>query len=181
VGGDKIGARCIFPFTINTGRVYNGCIVDEHDPEARLWCSVKTDAYGNHISGQGEWGYCDSACRTHQDGPSNPDVLYADVSASAQTQGYTGSYAKTGDLHKGFPIYKGPDNKLLYVNDDSNWCFGSKIEVNTCDLQSSSTSSQFVQAICPADVETWYFFNPDLEQWQPGVFTISVTRIDGKC
>jgi len=112
---------------------------------------------------------------------SNPDVLHADVSASAQTQGYTGSYAKTGDLHKGFPIYKGPNNKLLYINDDSNWCFGSEIEVNTCDLQSSSTSHQFVQAMCPADVETWYFYNPDLAQWQPGVFTISVTRIDGKC
>jgi len=66
VDGGKVNAGCVFPFSFR-GRTYNGCTTSG-DPELRLWCSTRTDSNGVHISGQGEWGHCNSACRTDQDG-----------------------------------------------------------------------------------------------------------------
>ena len=51
-----MGAPCIFPFIFN-GISYQGCTLAEaSDNEA--WCSVKVDANGNHVGGEGKWGTC---------------------------------------------------------------------------------------------------------------------------
>jgi len=56
--GPANGADCIFPFIFN-GVTYNGCTTVQ---DTRLWCSTSTDSSDNHIGGQGNWGYCNSAC-----------------------------------------------------------------------------------------------------------------------
>jgi len=63
-GGDRAGAKCVFPFTLE-GITYQGC-TRTNDPDDRLWCSTKTDSKGVHVSGQGEWGHCNSDCPTDQ-------------------------------------------------------------------------------------------------------------------
>ena len=67
VGGGKAGAKCVFPFTLD-GITYQGCTRTKH-PDDRLWCSTKTDSKGVHMSGQGEWGLCNSDCPTDQGEP----------------------------------------------------------------------------------------------------------------
>ena len=66
-GGGKAGAKCVFPFTLD-GITYQGC-TRTNDPDDRLWCSTKTDSKGVHVSGQGEWGHCNSDCPTDQGKP----------------------------------------------------------------------------------------------------------------
>ena len=66
-GGDRAGAKCVFPFTLE-GITYQGC-TRTNDPDDRLWCSTKTDSKGVHVSGQGEWGHCNSDCPTDQGKP----------------------------------------------------------------------------------------------------------------
>merc|ERR1711990_845073 len=60
VGGRKVNARCVFPFSFR-GRTYNGCTTISLK---KLWCSTRTDSNGKHI--RGHWGYCNSACQTDQ-------------------------------------------------------------------------------------------------------------------
>jgi len=59
--GPSPNQPCIFPFTWN-GKTYNGCPIDPEDSSER-WCSTKVDSNGNHITGQGNWGHCNSKCR----------------------------------------------------------------------------------------------------------------------
>lgn len=62
------GRACVFPFTYK-GRTYTGCT--DVDSDDGLWCSTKTDWWGNHVGGEGEWGTCvDRApSRRHRYGP----------------------------------------------------------------------------------------------------------------
>jgi len=53
--------ECIFPFTFNNF-TYNGCPTDPFD-ETKRWCSTKTDENGNHVTGDGTWGYCTPGCK----------------------------------------------------------------------------------------------------------------------
>merc|ERR1719234_1338675 len=57
--GPASGSTCIFPFNFD-GVSYSGCATTDDDP--RPWCSTKTDANNNHVSGVGAWGYCDANC-----------------------------------------------------------------------------------------------------------------------
>lgn len=59
-GGPAEFKRCVFPFVFK-GTSYNGCTTQD-DPDGLEWCSVKTDARGHHITGQGYWGYCNLGC-----------------------------------------------------------------------------------------------------------------------
>jgi len=57
-------AECVFPF-IYKGVKYNSCIPGNTTmslPPHSLWCSTKVDEEGNHVTKQGEWGYCSSPC-----------------------------------------------------------------------------------------------------------------------
>jgi len=58
--GPSSNQPCIFPFTWR-GKKYNGCATNPDDSSQR-WCSTKVDSNGNHITGQRNWGYCDSKC-----------------------------------------------------------------------------------------------------------------------
>ena len=58
--GPSSNQPCIFPF-IWYGKTYNGCPIDPDDSSQR-WCSTKVDSYGNHITGQGNWGHRSSIC-----------------------------------------------------------------------------------------------------------------------
>lgn len=59
-GGGNSNRKCLFPFIFRE-KIYRGC-TNDYDPNGRLWCSTLVDENGNHISGQGEWGYCSNNC-----------------------------------------------------------------------------------------------------------------------
>ena len=65
---------CIFPFT-HKGTVFEkcGCILpfnktheqecrNKKHPKAKFWCSTKVDDNGEHLSGGGNYGFCDREC-----------------------------------------------------------------------------------------------------------------------
>ena len=52
---------CVFPFKFRN-TTYNCCTFDA-SPENKAWCSTKVDQAGNHIGGQGNWGYCEEKCQ----------------------------------------------------------------------------------------------------------------------
>lgn len=54
---------CVFPFTFN-GVVFTTCS-SIFDRENRLWCSIKTDESGNHITGN--WDYCQCSITSDQE------------------------------------------------------------------------------------------------------------------
>ena len=64
VDGNKVGAKCVFPFKYH-GTMYKECtMINDNQP----WCSTKTDSQYNHVSGQGEWGHCSSECLSDDEG-----------------------------------------------------------------------------------------------------------------
>jgi hypothetical protein len=56
--------ECIFPFKYQD-ILFNECTT-LNDPDGKFWCSTKVDESGNHVVGQGEWGYCDPDCETEK-------------------------------------------------------------------------------------------------------------------
>ena len=60
VSGPDTGRQCVFPF-IFKGITYVSC-TDILESPGREWCSTKVDSDGNHINGQGYYGYCGSDC-----------------------------------------------------------------------------------------------------------------------
>ena len=70
VGGPASGRPCVFPFRFG-GVTYNQCTFEGNQPgETEPWCSTRTDGSGNHIGGQGNWGFCPTNCGTV--GPTSP-------------------------------------------------------------------------------------------------------------
>jgi hypothetical protein len=59
LGGPQENRSCIFPFTIEN-TTYNEC-TRNHDRFGRFWCSTKVDDFGNHVTLEDEWGYCDES------------------------------------------------------------------------------------------------------------------------
>merc|ERR1719234_2231211 len=59
VSGPASGSSCIFPFNFK-GVSHTKCTTIDGD--SKPWCSTKTDAKDDHISGVGAWGYCDANC-----------------------------------------------------------------------------------------------------------------------
>jgi hypothetical protein len=53
----------VFPFTY-AGTTYNGCAewVYGGEHQGKLWCSTKVDETGNHVNGEGNYGFCSSSC-----------------------------------------------------------------------------------------------------------------------
>lgn len=52
------GRACMFPFRFR-GILYDTC-TNENDPDGRYWCSTKTSANNDHLTGN--WGYCTRGC-----------------------------------------------------------------------------------------------------------------------
>lgn len=60
--GKDANTRCVFPFRYD-GIIYNSCTKAGNQPgETEHWCSTKVDSSGQHVSGQGKWGWCDTSC-----------------------------------------------------------------------------------------------------------------------
>ena len=79
------GRTCIFPFRFN-GVLYNACTFDWNAPEdTEPWCSTLTDPNDEHQFGQGEWGFCSSAC------PVDGDTTYAPPPPPPPTSGQCGT------------------------------------------------------------------------------------------
>ena len=59
VDGEDPNQQCVFPFNFD-GVTYDGCIFvgTAYPGETRPWCSTQTDGNGDHVMGQGKWGYC---------------------------------------------------------------------------------------------------------------------------
>ena len=55
---------CIFPFKFK-GEKYFGCPPDP-DVQGRRWCSTAVDNRGNHITGKGNFGFCEESCPKHK-------------------------------------------------------------------------------------------------------------------
>ena len=60
MSGPDANKECVFPFKFD-GITYNECIYKGNKAnETEPWCSTKTNSNGNHVSGQGNWGFCSS-------------------------------------------------------------------------------------------------------------------------
>merc|ERR1712226_1142598 len=64
VSGPSAGKPCVFPFTWQ-GKTFNSC-TKEGDDQGKLWCSTMVDQAGNHVTGQGQYGFCSQACNQSQ-------------------------------------------------------------------------------------------------------------------
>lgn len=67
VDGPARGLPCVFPFTW-AGTTYHSCprwtFGGRH--QGRPWCSTKTDFSGEHINGQGNYGFCGRPCGVNE-------------------------------------------------------------------------------------------------------------------
>ena len=62
VDGPSSGLPCIFPF-VYKGLLHKTCTYLDSDlTGGKPWCSTLVDITGHHVSGQGNWGICDSNC-----------------------------------------------------------------------------------------------------------------------
>merc|ERR1712223_508712 len=60
VSGPASGKPCVFPFTWQ-GKTFTSC-TKEGDGQGKLWCSTMVDQAGNHVAGQGQYGFCSQEC-----------------------------------------------------------------------------------------------------------------------
>merc|ERR1712223_1383110 len=60
VSGPASGKPCVFPFTWQ-GKTFTSC-TKEGDDQGKLWCSTMVDQAGNHVAGQGQYGFCSQEC-----------------------------------------------------------------------------------------------------------------------
>merc|ERR1712183_530586 len=61
--GPAAGKPCVFPFTF-AGTEHTSCAEWEFGGVAQgeFWCSTKVDSEGNHMDGEGEYGFCSPKC-----------------------------------------------------------------------------------------------------------------------
>jgi len=61
--GPATGQACVFPFTWN-GVTHQTCAdwIYGGQPDGTRWCSTQTDSSGNHVNGQGFYGFCPDTC-----------------------------------------------------------------------------------------------------------------------
>ena len=61
--GPDPNKSCQFPFKYD-GITYNQCTTDGNEENETLaWCSTKVDNSGNHVAGQGKYGFCEPKCQ----------------------------------------------------------------------------------------------------------------------
>ena len=61
--GPDPNKTCIFPFKYR-GKTYNCCTFDDnYATDTDAWCSTKVDRTGEHLSGQGKYGFCEPKCQ----------------------------------------------------------------------------------------------------------------------
>merc|ERR1711902_279765 len=68
ISGPDTGSACIFPFTF-AGVTHNSCAPWIYGGEGvgSSWCSTKVDSSGNHVNGEGKYGFCGSNCDVPRD------------------------------------------------------------------------------------------------------------------
>ena len=87
IGGNVVGASCVFPFTYQ-GVQYNYCTsISEDGGSGQPWCSTGTDGNGNYISDI--WGYCGPNCALFKQ--TTDTTGSTDSSASTKDQLWTSS------------------------------------------------------------------------------------------
>jgi len=61
--GPGAGEPCIFPFTWNKV-TYTACApwIWTGENFGKTWCSTKVDRFGNHVDGEGKYGFCSKTC-----------------------------------------------------------------------------------------------------------------------
>merc|ERR1739842_73315 len=61
--GPAAGKPCVFPFTF-AGTEHTSCAEWEFGglQQGEFWCSTKVDSEGNHVDGEGEYGFCSPEC-----------------------------------------------------------------------------------------------------------------------
>merc|ERR1711971_457267 len=65
ISGPDPNKPCIFPFKFGD-ITYNNCTTIGNDPgDTKAWCSTKVDNSGNHIGGQGKYGFCEPKCQSN--------------------------------------------------------------------------------------------------------------------
>merc|ERR1712227_276097 len=79
-GGGRKGVNCVFPFTYRDVK-YTGCTLEDAD-DGKPWCSTKTDANGQHVGGQGQWGHCASNCKTDSGNSNAQQTVHVNVQGS---------------------------------------------------------------------------------------------------
>jgi len=68
ISGPSVGKACVFPFSW-AGKTYTACTpwIWGGSNQGNLWCSTRTDSDGNHVNGEGEYGFCSAACNDDVD------------------------------------------------------------------------------------------------------------------
>jgi len=138
------GVQCQFPFS-HKGVTYNGCPVDPYEQDER-WCSTKVDGQGEHVSGGGHYGFCDSGCPKHKS---------TTGSTGGSSGGSTGSQSKACKSENGrdcvFPFkYKGTTyNQCTKKGSKKAWCAN---EVNERTGVAVSGEWADCEAGCPGTI-----------------------------
>ena len=148
---------------------YNQCTFEGNQPgETEPWCSTRTDSSGNHIGGQGNWGFCPSNCGTV--GPTSPPGTFppaarcSRIGNSYQTQNCsknkhppcTGSTnpEETGDYFEGDIKLTGGSSKVFTNDPSERWPSGvvpyviegsfGKEPMHVIQIERESTSALFL-------------------------------------
>jgi len=112
---------CIFPFKFK-GEKYFGCPPDP-EVKSRRWCSTAVDNRGNHITGKGNFGFCEESCPKHKT-PNNFKITGRNVFIPKQDL-YAKCKTKVGEQcqfpfkHKGVLHYGCPPDP---VEAGERWC-----------------------------------------------------------
>jgi len=73
--GPARGQHCDFPF-IWAGRTHQSCATWTYGGphQGKPWCSTRTDQSGNHLNGQGNFGFCSSDCADNNNNNNNNNL-----------------------------------------------------------------------------------------------------------
>jgi len=74
VSGPAQGSPCVFPFTF-AGVTHQSCAdwIYGGQPEGSTWCSTKVDANGEHVNGEGNYGFCGADCTSPKEAVGGED------------------------------------------------------------------------------------------------------------
>lgn len=141
------GAKCVFPFKFK-GKTYNGCPPDLANP-GRGWCSTQTDSNGNHVSGQGNYGFCENSC------PTNAEMAKTSCNCQVHGQPFTSCAWSKSMFEKLNALPKGsPDRQVLSQKFQSQICDKKSRKVCCQDGKPHSDLSHDLVDMEKEDVDT---------------------------